>query len=212
MSDAEAVRENTLLTWATDIQAIAQIGLAYAKDKYDLERYHQLMDIAAKMMIKQSNATPTPIQTTFMSQKGYASPKVDVRAFIVENNKLLMVKESQDGKWSLPGGWADVNHTPSESIIKEIEEETGFKAQADHLLALWDTALHDHPPQWPYIYKCIFACSIIGGDWRENHEILDAQFFDFERLPELSSYRITATQIKRLKDLYDNNTMKTSFD
>lgn len=212
MSEIVAVRENNLLSWATDIQAIAQIGLAYAKDKYDLERYHQLMDIAATMMIKQSNAEQTPVQTAFRNQSGYASPKVDVRAFIVEDDKLLLVKESQDGKWSLPGGWADVNHTPSESIIKEIEEETGFKAQANQLLALWDTALHDHPPQWPYIYKCIFSCKIIGGKWKENHEILDAKFFDFNALPELSSYRITSTQIKRLKALYDNKTLKTCFD
>jgi len=205
-------RVNNLLRWATEVQAIAQTGLAYAKDKYDLERYHRIMDIAAEMMSIQSDTEHNPVHTAFLQQSGYASPKVDVRAFIVDNDKLLLVQEAQDGKWSLPGGWADVNHTPSEAVIKEIAEETGFKARTTHLLALWDTALHDHPPHWPYIYKCIFACEITGGEWQENHEILAAKFFSFDKLPPLSRYRITESQIRRLKKLYDSKEIKTHYD
>ncbi|MCC5791115.1 MAG: NUDIX hydrolase [Legionellaceae bacterium] len=211
MSEAP-VRNRDVLSWSTEIQAIAQTGLAYAKDRFDLERYHQLMDIAAEMLASKSGHSLNPIQSTFLQQKGYASPKVDVRAFIMRDQKVLLVQERQDKKWALPGGWADVNHTPSESIIKEIHEETGYRAKVHYLLALWDTALHDHPPHWPYIYKCIFACEVLDGGWVSNHETLAADFFPIDALPELSTHRITERQLQRLHTLYQHHNRMTEFD
>jgi len=170
------------------------------------------MDIATEMMVYESDTESPPVQAAFLQQKGYASPRVDVRSFIVKDNKVLMVQEKQDERWSLPGGWADVNHTPSECIVKEVHEETGYFAKVHKLMALWDTALHEHPPHWPYIYKCVFYCSIEGGHWVENNEILAVNYFDIDKLPELSEYRITKQQILQLWNMRENCATDTVFD
>lgn len=205
-------KPRNLLTWATEIQAIAQIGLTYSTDLYDQERYEQLAKLSAEMMSDVLGEKQEILQAIFLNQAGYATPKVDVRALIIQNDELLLVREAHDGKWALPGGWADVNYSPSECIVKEVLEETGLHTRVKQLLALWDTAKHDHPPHWPYIYKCIFHCEVIGGEFTSSHEILDVGFFSLETLPLLSECRITRNQIEKLMNLYDSNDSCTVYD
>ncbi len=205
-------KESLKLRWATEIQAIAQTGLSYTKDVYDWERYERLVAISAQMMSHLTDCEKSEIYKAFLQQKGYACPKLDVRAFIIKDDRICLVQEAQDSKWSLPGGWADVNQTPSQCVIREVFEETGYRVNIDYLMAYWDTACHDHPPHWPYIYKSIFACNIQGGTKQFSHEIEDVCFFPIDKLPILSQYRITEKQIKKLYNIYLQGSKLTVFD
>ena len=205
-------KQSLWLRWATEIQAIAQTGLSYTKDVFDWERYEKLMAISAQMMAQLTDSDTGELYKAFLQQKGYACPKLDVRAFIIKDDDVCLVKEAQDSKWSLPGGWADVNQSPSQCIIREVFEETGYCVDIDYLMAYWDTAQHDHPPHWPYIYKAIFACVIKGGTKQISHEIEDIDCFPIDNLPVLSEDRITEKQIKQLYTLYRQENKVTVFD
>ena len=205
--------ERSLLKIATEIQAIAQNGLAYCKNPFDRERYQELLNIALELFSPTlSQQHKESIAAEVLSTVGYCCPKIDVRALIYEDNQLLLVQEVQDGHWSLPGGWADVNYSPAVSIIKEVLEETGLHCQVSRLLALWDTAKHDHPPHWPYIYKCVFACTVEQGAFNPSHEVTQVAYFTLDNLPPLSTYRITEKQIRKLIELLHDNTDRTVFD
>lgn len=199
------------LRWISEIQAIAQNGLAYTHNEFDKERYEKLRQIAAELAANFSEKSPNEIEHLFSLEESYATPKLDVRAFIIKNNKLLMVRERSDGLWTLPGGWIDVNESPSEAVIRETKEETGFDVSAIRLLALWDKHKHDHPPQWPHIYKCFFHCEVISGKAKENIEISEIDFFDINKLPGLSLHRVTKKQLIRLYDSVFKSE-KTLFD
>ncbi len=199
------------LKWCSEIQSIAQAGLSYCENDFDRERYLRLRVIAAELIAELSENSIEEVNELLALEKGYTTPKLDVRAFIIHEGKLLMVKERADGLWSLPGGWIDVNESPAESVIRETKEETGYDVSVHKLLALWDKLKHDHPPQWPHIYKAFFHCQIEGGEAMENIEVSDIGFFDLSNLPSLSTHRITATQIKRLHDLV-LNPQPTEFD
>ncbi|HAT3869038.1 NUDIX hydrolase [Legionella pneumophila serogroup 2] len=199
------------LKWISEIQAITQSGLAYSKDEFDKERYMRLKEIIAELAAHCSENPLENIVNIFSLEKGYATPKIDVRSFILKDGKLLLVKERSDGLWALPRGWADVNESPSEAVIRETREETGYDVSAIKLLALWDKLKHDHPPQWPHTYKCFFHCEIISGDPIENLEISEQCFFDINHLPMLSTHRVTAKQLARLHELIVNP-LPTQFD
>lgn len=189
------------LKWISEIQSIAQAGLTYTENKFDKERYLRLRAIAAELAAEQTKNALDEVLELFSLEKGYTTPKLDVRAFITQEQKVLLVKERADSLWSLPGGWADVNESPSESIIRETKEETGYEVRVLKLLALWDKLKHDHPPQWPHIYKCFFHCQITAGEAKENIEVSELGFFDINDLPPLSLHRVTARQIIRLNEL-----------
>lgn len=209
---AEKPKVPHLISFASEIQAIAQMGLVYSDDHYNLERYKQLKKIALDMMAL-SGAEKEPEWDAFFFEKpGYPTPKVDVRALILKDNQVLLVREVQDGNWSLPGGWADVNQTAAESVVKEVLEETGLTGKAVRLLALWDSARHDHPPHWPYIYKCVFECEILSGELAPNHEIMDVGYFPLDKLPQLSICRITEKQIQTLVKQQQQPDAATLFD
>ena len=146
-----------------------------------------------------SNLSKVDILEWSKSEFGYATPKVDVRAFIVEDGKVLLVRENQDnGRWTLPGGWADVNESPAESVVREVEEESGYVVETKGLLAVLDREKQGHVPLFPYhVYKLFFHCSIIGGSPKANFESSECEFFDVEALPELSVSRVLETQIRR---------------
>lgn len=200
------------LKWISKIQAIAQNGFTYCSNEFDKERYLQLMNLASEMAAVCSEDTEAAhIYHKFSIESGYATPKIDVRALILENDKLLLVKERCDNLWTLPGGWADVNESPAENVIKEVKEETGFDVSTVRLLALWDKLKHDHPPQWPHAYKCFFQCKIEGGAPQENIEIAEIAFFSFENLPELSTNRVTKSQLIKLREIL-NNQSPTAYD
>lgn len=186
------------LKWITEIQAISQNGLAYSSNEFDKERYLRLRDLAAELMASCSEHSVDSLHQLFTLEQGYATPKIDIRAFILKENKLLLVKERADDLWTLPGGWADVNESPSEAVIRETKEETGFNVKVLRLLALWDKQKHDHPLQWPHTYKCFFHCELISGIATENLEISAIDFFHMNHLPALSTPRVTEKQLIRL--------------
>lgn len=187
-----------LLQWITEVQAIAQNGLTYAQNEFDKARYLRLRELAAELAAQSSIHSLEEIKQAFALEQGYATPKLDVRAFVLKENKLLMVRERADDLWTLPGGWADVNESPSESVIRETKEETGFDVAAIRLLALWDKLKHDHPQHWPHTYKCFFHCELIAGEPTINIEISAIDFFAIDNLPPLSTPRVTEKQLVRL--------------
>ncbi|MGL5743280.1 MAG: NUDIX hydrolase [Legionella sp.] len=201
----------TLLKYITEIQAIAQNGLAYAHNEFDKERYLRLRDIASELTANYSGTPLEEVKELFSLQHGYATPKVDVRAFILKENKVLLVKERADGLWTLPGGWAETNESASESVAREVKEETGFDVTVTRLLALWDRQKHEHPIQWPHTYKCFFFCNIFAGEAKENIEISEIDFFPLDNLPPLSTSRVTEKQVLRLYE-HVLNSDKTLFD
>ncbi len=189
-------KEPDWIRWAREIQAIAQTGLHFSESVYDRERYERLRDIAAAMFAARSDATESAIRATFAAQTGYATPKVDVRGVVLKDNQILLVRETSDGLWTLPGGWADVNDSPSEAVVREIREESGFLTRATRLIALFDRSKHAHQPLFPFhVYKLFIACELLGGSAQTSNETSEVGFFDPDRLPPLSVGRVTPDQI-----------------
>lgn len=199
------------LEWAQKIQSISQIGLEYSKDKFDLERFEELKNLSVEIITEHSLHDHDVIEDIISDQQGYATPKIDVRGVIFKNDKILLVKERADGKWTLPGGWADINLSASENVIKEIREESGYDAKVIRLLAVYDREKHPHEPKYLFhIYKMFFLCEIIGGEPLPNLEVDEIEFFDKNNLPELSIRKITHEQIDRMYKLRSLET--TDFD
>ncbi|MED3928716.1 NUDIX hydrolase [Priestia megaterium] len=196
--------EHKWLDWAKQLQSLAQAGLAYSKDIYDVERFELIRNISVEMLSQQTGMEMTVIKDLFASETGYATPKVDIRAVIFKDNKILMVKENSDGSWSLPGGWADIGLTPSEVAVKEVKEESGFDVKAVKLLAVMDMKCHPHPPSPFHIYKMFIQCEVIGGQPMKGVETSAVEFFAENKLPPLSIARNTQTQIEMaFKHLYN---------
>ena len=190
------------LMWISEIQALAQSGLSYCNDNYDIERFEQLLRICAEMASLLTDANPNELHRMFTMEKCYATPRLDVRTFVLKNDEVLLVKERTDGLWSLPGGFIDVNESPSEAAIRETKEESGYDVCPTKLLAFWDKLKHDNSLSWPHLYTCIFQCDFVSGEpITETHEISAVKFFSIKALPPLSTPRITKTQILKLYEL-----------
>lgn len=201
------------LLWAKELQALAQTGLTFTKDHYDIERYEAIRHIAAEMMAAGSGSGLETVLEVFTAQTGYATPKVDTRGVVFQDGALLLVKELRDGGWTLPGGWADTNDSPSEAVVREIFEESGFETRAVKLLAVYDRSKHGHTPPYPFhIYKMFFRCEIIGGAAASSSETEGAAFFKEHEIPPLSSSRVTPGQIARLFEHYRHPEWPTDFD
>ncbi|HGA0510172.1 TPA: NUDIX hydrolase N-terminal domain-containing protein [Bacillus pacificus] len=186
------------IDWVKQIQSIAQAGLTYSKDVYDIERFQQLRDISIAMMSHYTKTDWEVVEKLFASETGYQTPKVDIRAVIFQNEKLLFVKEKSDGKWALPGGWADIGYTPTEVAAKEVLEETGFEVDDFKLLAIFDKEKHQPSPSATHVYKIFIGCKIIGGEKKTSIETEDVEFFCENELPNLSIARNTEEQIKEM--------------
>jgi ADP-ribose pyrophosphatase YjhB (NUDIX family) len=186
------------LEWSRALQAIAQNGLLFSKAPYDRQRYEAVRGIAAQIMAAGSGEPLEAITGLFTAQTGYATPKVDVRGAVFRDGQILLVREAQDGLWTLPGGWADPNESPAESVTREIAEESGFTTRAVKLLALLDRSKHGHIPREPfYVYKVFIRCEIESGEPRASIETLEAAFFREDGIPALSQGRVTPAQIAR---------------
>lgn len=195
------------------IKAISETGLVYATDPYARERYEELKQISLKLMAHMADSSIEVLQDFFMPEKDYPTPKVDVRGFVLnDKDEILMAKESVDSKWTIPGGWADIGNTPSEIAVKEIQEETGIETEAVRLLAVYDKQVHPHPPEPYYIYKLIFLCRIVGGELKAGFDMLGADFFSLDNLPELSTDRILEDQLKHLFKLTKSMEYEVYFD
>ena len=201
------------LRWARGLQAIAQNGLTYATDIYDKERYQAVQEVAAEMMAERSETDKEAILQLFSEETGYATPKVDVRGAVFRNDAILLVREASDGRWSLPGGWADVNNSPSENIVREIVEKSGFETRVRKLAAVLDRGKHPHVPATSrHLYKMFFICEIVGGAAKPNHEIREVGFFREDAIPELSLGRVLPFQIERMFLHWRQPDLPTEFD
>ena len=200
------------LAFAKRVQAIAQAGLTYAVNDYDVERYEELRDISVQIMQELSGEEPAKIRELFTNETGYQTPKVDVRAVVFTDNKILLVHEKIDNCWSLPGGWADIGYSPSEVAVKETREEAGLEVKPVRLLAVLDKKYHPHPPSPYYTYKIFILCESIGGALQQGMETQDVRFFDRYNLPELSVERNTETQVQLLFEYHDNPAKEVTFN
>lgn len=202
------------LVWAREIQATAQTGLAFTKDAYDRQRYERLRQLAAEIMAGSAGIDAEVVEAIFAEQTGYATPKVDVRGAIFKDGEVLLVKERADaGRWTLPGGWADVNRSPRECIVAEVREEAGLEVKPVKIAAIYDRARHPHVPPLPFhIYKMFFICEIVGGVPSPGMETEGVAFFKANKLPELSVSRVLDYQIERMFAHAKSPNLPTEFD
>jgi ADP-ribose pyrophosphatase YjhB (NUDIX family) len=204
------MKNNNEYPWleiAKRLQAVAQAGLEYSDNKYDIDRYQQIRQISVEMVRDFTGLPMEKLVDVFASEKGYQTPKVDVRGVVFRGNKILLVRETIDGCWSVPGGWADVGLTPSEVARKEVFEEAGLQVKPVRLLAVLDKMCHSHPPDMYHIYKIFILCEEQGGTLQNGMETSETGFFGLDELPPLSVPRITTEQIRLMFD-YKNNPHK----
>ena len=206
-----------LLLQAQRLQAIAQAGLTYATSSYDVERYQEIRNISVKLLQELTDEPYEKIVGMFASETGYQTPKVDVRGVLFRGeDEILLVREKIDhGKWTLPGGWADVGYTPYEAVVKEVQEETGLIAKPVRLLALFDKQRHPHPPHPWYVYKAFIQCEVVGGSLLdETSETEGARWFRRQDVPalELSTERTTHSQLQTMFEFRTNRELPTLCD
>jgi ADP-ribose pyrophosphatase YjhB (NUDIX family) len=202
----------TWLKWAREIQALSQTGLHYAQDEYQKERYRRLSEIAAEIIANEAGLPAHETLPLFLSQKGYATPKVDVRAAVFKEGKLLMVKERADGGWTLPGGWADVGDIPSLAAEREVLEESGFRVRARQVIGVYD-ANRSGPAEFFHAFKIIFLCDLLDGSPQPSIETSEVAFFSRSEIPQvLSGERTKLRHIEAAFAASENGGMPAEFD
>ena len=202
------------LLWARELQAMAQTGLAFEPNHWDRARYQRLRTLAAEIMAVHTGTATAILDQAFAAEWGYPTPKLDVRGAVFRNNQLLLVREIADAhRWTLPGGWADVNLTPAENVIKEVREETGFDIRPTKLAAALDRTRQGHTPQPFSAAKLFFLCDITGGTATPSAETSEIAFFAEADLPEdLSIDRTTHAQLRRMFAHHHDRLLPTEFD
>lgn len=198
----------------TELQAIAQTGLAYCKDKFDIERYKRLLEIAANLLALKSNHQYEKVLELFAKEAGHSTPKIDVRGAVFKNDQILLVQEKSDGLWSVPGGWADVNLSPGENIVKEVKEETGFSCSVIKLIGIFDKRRNNCENEWPHVYQLLFLCTMDSPDQGafDENEILKVHFFNRNNIPSLSRGRINSEQIDLCFKHFQDQSLHSIFD
>ena len=196
------------------LMALAETGIVYAANDFELERCQEQREICLELISKMTHKSLDKLHDFYMPPMQYPTPKVDVRAFVLnEKGQLLMARESMDGKWSIPGGWTDIGFSPKEVVEKEVFEETGLTVKTKRLMAVWDKKCHPHPPAAYHIYKMVFWCEAEDySSLNKGFDILDVNYFDPNNLPELSENRIVASQIKALYKYVKEGRVDTLFD
>jgi ADP-ribose pyrophosphatase YjhB (NUDIX family) len=203
---------SSVLDLSRRLLALSQTGLHFTAEEYDRERYREIGDIASKLLELQAGVGADAVRQAWFVEDGYATPKVDVRGAVFRDNTVLLVRERVDGRWTVPGGWADVNDTPSSAILKEIEQESGFTARVTKLAAIYDRNKHNHPAYLYHSWKLFFVCEITGGAARTSYETTAVEFFPLDDLPELSTGRSNAAQIRRMYQHHLDPQLPTEFD
>ena len=199
------------LAWAVELQSLAQAGLTYGKDGFDLERYARIREISAEILAHMTGLPAEKVTGLFCNETGYQTPKLDSRAAVFQGDKILLVQES-DGRWSLPGGWVDVDISVGENAVKEVKEEAGLDVTADLVIALQDRKKHNRPVSAYGICKVFVLCSLLGGSFRPNLETLDSGYFSLDELPELADEKTNFEQIKMCFDAYYADHWQTLLD
>ena len=202
------------LEWAKRLQALAQTGLNYTENPFERERYEEIRDIAAEIFASHGSVEPERIADLFAGEVGHATLKVDVRGVVFREDAILLVKEKFDGRWTLPGGWADVAETPSQATEREVFEESGYRVRAVRLVACHDRSLQGDRNTYPFhIYKLFFECELLGGEPTKSIETTDVAFFrENEVPPDLSIGRVNAKQITRLFEHHRKPNLQPDFD
>lgn len=196
------------LEQARRLQAIAQTGLHYARDRFDIQRYQEIAAIAhAQLAELAGTANTADIAQLFIPETGYANPKLDVRTAVFRDDRILLVRELSDGRWTLPGGWADVGSTPAQVAAREVQEEAGFIVRITRFMKLIDMRQHAHPPEPFHIWKLVFEGEIIREGQPDGLETDGVGFFAADALPPLSLQRILPEQILRLFELRISGTV-----
>lgn len=199
------------LQWAVELQSIAQAGLFYGKDKFDRERYEQIRTIAAEMISYKTEIPVEKVKDLFCNEEGYQTPKLDTRAAIFEGEKILLVKEN-NGTWSLPGGWVDVDISVKENVIKEVKEEAGLDVTADVVIAVQDREKHNLPVYAYKVCKVFVLCSVTGSAFEQNIETVESRYFRLDELPMLVEEKNNREQIEMCFDAYHSPNWKTLID
>lgn len=199
------------LEWAREIYSLSKAGLTYSKSEYDLVRYRRLLEITAEMLASQSRLPNEAVFQTLSMQDGYATPKVDVRGAAFRDGKVLLVQEKADGKWCLPGGWADIGELPSSVVAREFREESGFSVEVEKVIGVYD-ANHIPPLEFFHAYKLIFLCAITAGEPQPSYETLDSGFFARDALPPLSEFRTNRRMLEEAFAHLDHPNRPTYFE
>jgi ADP-ribose pyrophosphatase YjhB (NUDIX family) len=199
------------LEWAKELQFIAQAGLTYSKDGFDIERFKRIREISAEMLSLQSGFPLEKVKSLFCNEDGFQTPKLDTRAAIFKDEKILLVKE-KGGFWSLPGGWVDINQTIKLNTEKEVREEAGLEVEATRIIAIQDRNLHNRPPYAYNICKIFVLCEIKKGYFKPNMETTESNFFGLEELPLLAEEKNNKDQIEMCFVAYHDNEWQVQFD
>ena len=199
------------LEWAVELQSLAQAGLYYGKDIFDKERYERIRDIASEMVAFKTDIPSDKVKDLFCCETGYQTPKLDSRAAIFKGDKILLVQE-KNGRWSLPGGWVDVNISVKENVINDVKDEAGLDVTADMVIAVQDREKHNLPVYAYKVCKIFVLCSVICGEFEENSETVQSDYFGIDELPELSLEKNNEEQIKMCFDAYYSDNWKTYLD
>ncbi len=200
------------LEWAREIQSLSQTGYHYAENHYQRERYHRMAEIAAEIISEYSGLQFESLANTFHAQIGYATPRVDVRGAVIQNGKLLMVRERMDEGWTMPGGWADVGDIPSRAAEREVWEEAGFHVKAVKVVGVYD-ANRITPLEVFHAFKLVFLCDLIDGEARPSDETSEVAFFGLDEIPaQLSEERTKSRQIQDAFKARVDTHWQTAFD
>lgn len=199
------------LEWAIELQSLAQAGLTYSKDTYDIERFERIREISAEIVAHKSDIPIDKVKNLFCNETGYQTPKLDTRAAVFKDEKILLVREN-NGKWSLPGGWVDVNVSVGENAVKEVKEESGLDVKAKKIIAVQDRNRHNLPIYAYGICKIFILCDLIGGQFKENIETTGFDYFTLDNLPPLAEEKNTSEQIKMCFEAYKSDSWQVQFD
>ena len=204
-------RTQKWIEWAQEIFSLSQSGITYSRNQYDIERYKRLQEITAEIIESQSEISKETVLQSFSMQAGYITPKVDVRGAVVQDGKILLIQESADGMWAMPGGWADLGNSPASVAEREVWEESGFRVKAEKVVAVIDANRID-PFEFYHAYKLIFLCRLLDGEARTSHETLAVDFFDPNHLPPLSVYRTDEAMLQEVFAHVEDPNRPTAFD
>ena len=200
------------LKWAMEIQSLAQSGLAYTDNVYDIERYERLREISAEMLAEKTDLNIEKVKNLFCNETGYQTPKIDTRAVIFKDHKILLVHENNN-TWSLPGGWCDVLESVKSNTIKEVKEETGLDVDAIKVIAIQDRNKHNKPIYAYSVCKVFILCDVMGGEFKKNIETTEIKYFSLSEIPNnLAEEKTNKEQIEMCFNAYNNKNWQTQFD
>ena len=201
-----------IINWATELQSIAQAGLFYSKDKFDIERFQRVREISAEMIALKTDLPLEHVKKLFCGDEGYQTPKIDTRGAIFKDGKVLLVRES-DGRWVLPGGWCEYNLSPAENTVKEVKEEAGLDVVVDKLVAVHDRNKRNADTYIFGVAKFFFICQATGGEFSANIETTESKYFAEDELPNnMADEKCTAEQVKLCFEAYRADFWETVFD